>query len=314
MHSKEDSTPLYGIDSYFTKPEILKHISLVVNGLDEIKDEEVTFVDFACGKNEFAKLLPLKSLSFDFGSICEAYGGMVKDWFTVKDLPSKVIIGLNPPFGYQGCLARRFVNHALSFKPLLLLLILPSKNWNFVGYELIHQEILPSNSFYSPESGKQYKEIGSVFYIFRRCPISHMDIATSIPKSDIATVTRRWLATPHYPFIVLRRVGRNTTKQFYCQTESQICFIENGEVQYDKSWRDTLHSVQSDYFLKIYLRVMVTMEDLIQLCNNIYENPEENYDRKHPHVITTSYVHKMILQWETHIQERERADRSSHCN
>lgn len=40
-------------------------------------------------------------------------------------LPPNSIIGLNPPYGLRGELARQFIEHALRFQPRLLALIVP---------------------------------------------------------------------------------------------------------------------------------------------------------------------------------------------
>lgn len=103
-------------------------------------------------------------------------------------------------------------------------------------------------------------------------------------------ITRKWMPK-QFPYIALRRVGRNTTKQFYCAISSEIegcCYIEKGEVYYGVSWSSNKikHAVESDYFLKIYFKWELSMEDMIKLCNLIYTHPEEGYDRKQPHAIT----------------------------
>ena len=36
-------------------------------------------------------------------------------------------MGLNPPFGVRGALANQFINHALKFKPKLLVFIVPKE-------------------------------------------------------------------------------------------------------------------------------------------------------------------------------------------
>jgi hypothetical protein len=122
------------IDCYYTKLEILKYIAKKVK---PYINNDVTFVDFACGKNEFAPLLKCKYISFD---IVPYPGVTVQDWLTVDNLPNRLIIGLNPPFGYQGNLARQFILHALTFNPLYLFLILPNMKWTPNNYEAIYNE------------------------------------------------------------------------------------------------------------------------------------------------------------------------------
>ncbi|KAL2938737.1 Protein ENHANCED DOWNY MILDEW 2 [Bienertia sinuspersici] len=52
-----------------------------------------------------------------------------RDWFGVNptELPegSRLIMGLNPPFGYKAALANKFISKALQFQPKLLVLIVP---------------------------------------------------------------------------------------------------------------------------------------------------------------------------------------------
>ncbi|KAJ8750636.1 hypothetical protein K2173_015817 [Erythroxylum novogranatense] len=53
-----------------------------------------------------------------------------RDWMTVHpdELPtsgSRLIMGLNPPFGVQTVLENKFIDKALEFRPKLLILIVP---------------------------------------------------------------------------------------------------------------------------------------------------------------------------------------------
>ncbi|KHN47582.1 PHD finger-containing protein [Glycine soja] len=85
-----------------------------------------------------------------------------RDWMSVnaEELPngSQLIIGLNPPFGVKGSLANKFINKALTFKPKLLILIVPKVTKRLdrkkEGYDLIWEddEMLSGKSFYLPGS------------------------------------------------------------------------------------------------------------------------------------------------------------------
>jgi hypothetical protein len=99
----------------------------------------------------------------------------------------------------------------------------------------------------------------------------------------------------------MRRVGRNTTKQFYCVVDKEnCCFFENGRVKLGVTWKDknNKHAVETDYFLKLYFHSKKTLEELIGLCEMIYRNPEFGYERKQPHAITNGYVKNMISKWQ----------------
>lgn len=40
-------------------------------------------------------------------------------------------MGLNPPFGFNGSLANKFISKALEFRPKILILIVPSQTERF---------------------------------------------------------------------------------------------------------------------------------------------------------------------------------------
>jgi hypothetical protein len=144
----------------------LKEIAELVRPL---LHQDITFVDFACGKNDFAPLLGCSFQSFD---ILPAPQSTTQDWFTVNELPDNIAIGLNPPFGYQGSLAKEFIQHALKFQPIYLFLILPNMRWSPPGYEEILSRELPEDAFYDPDTNKTFKEICTSFKIFKRSNIN----------------------------------------------------------------------------------------------------------------------------------------------
>jgi hypothetical protein len=241
-----------GIERYFTKINVLKGISEIVKPF--LKG--LTFVDFSCGKNDFAPLLGCPYIAYD---ICPAPDAQECDWFKVTDLPGSIAIGLNPPFGYQGQLARKFMEHALQFEPVYMFLILPNMRWKPPNYEEIYTKELPDDSFYDPNNGKTFREISTTFRIFKRS-MTTKSVDDPLPsKEDIpgVLITRKFMPK-RYPFVILRRVGRNTTKQFYCVTgsgDNDCNYISNGKVSQGITWRKSHndHAVKSEYFLKVYL-------------------------------------------------------------
>lgn len=189
------------------------------------------------------------------------------------------------------------MQHAITFKPKYLFFILPNGNWNFVGYEIVQSKQLEPDSFYDPLSGKKYREIFTTFYVLRRAvSLIQNHIESRLPKTPGITVTRKWPPNTK-TFVVIRRVGRNTTKQFYCvwgKVPSQCTYLYNGRMEDGAEFQ---HAVETDYFLKVCFQEDKTKEEMILLCDNIRSNPEPGYDRKNPHAITNSYVWKMIAEW-----------------
>lgn len=76
------------------------------------------------------------------------------------ELPSgsQLIMGLNPPFGVKAALANKFIDKALSFKPKLVILIVPKEtkrlNQKKTPYDLVWEDsnCLAGKSFYLPGS------------------------------------------------------------------------------------------------------------------------------------------------------------------
>nr|GMD56112.1 protein ENHANCED DOWNY MILDEW 2 isoform X1 [Ipomoea batatas] len=143
----------------------------IVNMLHWYVGDGDTVVDFCCGSNDFSRLMKEKldemgkNCSFKNFDILQAKDGFCfekRDWLTVqsKELPpgSKLIMGLNPPFGVKAALANKFINKALEFKPKLLILIVPRETQRLDNkknpYDLIweNDELLCGKAFYLPGS------------------------------------------------------------------------------------------------------------------------------------------------------------------
>ncbi|GAB2242665.1 hypothetical protein Droror1_Dr00019440 [Drosera rotundifolia] len=154
---------------HFTKLEKLQEI---VNRLHNYVQEGDTIVDFCCGANDFSWLMKEKLentgktcsfKNFDLFRPRNDFSFEERDWFTVglDELPdgSHLIMGLNPPFGVKASLAKKFINKALSFKPKLIILIVPRDaerldRKHFLPYDLVWEgeALLSKKSFYLPGS------------------------------------------------------------------------------------------------------------------------------------------------------------------
>ncbi|KAK2405930.1 protein ENHANCED DOWNY MILDEW [Trifolium repens] len=162
---------------HFTKVDKLKEI---VERLHWYVQSGDTILDFCCGANDFSCLMKSKLdqtgkfCSFKNYDLIQAkndFNFEKRDWMSVQpeELPngSQLIIGLNPPFGVNGSLANKFINKALTFKPKLLILIVPKVTKRLDrkkggGYDLIweDEEICSGKSFYLPGSvDTQHKQL-----------------------------------------------------------------------------------------------------------------------------------------------------------
>ncbi|CAL5001354.1 unnamed protein product [Urochloa decumbens] len=153
---------------HFTKVDKLQ---LIVDKLQYYIQSGDTVVDFCCGSNDFSLLLKEKLeasgkncfyKNFDLIQPKNDFSFERRDWMTVQpdELPTgcRLIMGLNPPFGFKASLANQFINKALTFKPKLIILIVPKEterlDKKYPPYELIWQDSqqLLGKSFYLPGS------------------------------------------------------------------------------------------------------------------------------------------------------------------
>lgn len=113
--------------------------------------EALDRIDRRCSFKNYDLIHPKNDFSFE-----------KRDWMTVGlgELPegSKLIMGLNPPFGVRASLANQFINKALTFRPKLLVLIVPEEterlDKKIYPYDLIWEDdqLLSGKSFYLPGS------------------------------------------------------------------------------------------------------------------------------------------------------------------
>ncbi|KAK6947009.1 hypothetical protein RJ641_000482 [Dillenia turbinata] len=155
---------------HFTKVNKLEEI---VERLHWYVEEGDMVVDFCCGANDFSCLMKKKLdatgkkcsyKNYDIVQPKNDFNFEKRDWMTVrpKELPpgSKLIMGLNPPFGVNAALANKFIDKALEFSPKLIILIVPPETQRLDDkkkrqrYDLIwvDDQKLSGKSFYLPGS------------------------------------------------------------------------------------------------------------------------------------------------------------------
>lgn len=145
-------------DEYFTKPEIskilFKKTCEIISKYENLT--KFTWLEPSVGDGCFFEILPKKKIGID---INETKFNTIKSDFLKYELPKipLIIIG-NPPFGHRGVLALEFIKHAQNadFIAFILPMFFQSLGKGSIRYRvpnlnLIYEQTLPQNSFYTPD-------------------------------------------------------------------------------------------------------------------------------------------------------------------
>jgi len=170
-----------GKEDYYTKPEVLEGIAKVVNKLVP----EGRYFDFSAGDGRFAELLSADARQIDLHPRSPRV--LERDFLTYPP-ESADVIGLNPPFGKQGTLAKRFVRRAEAWKARFMVLILPRLRGTFWvdDYRVVVSRPLPRNAFFRPSRPGRSVHVPTTLWVLER--------ADAVAK--ISTYVRPDMATP----------------------------------------------------------------------------------------------------------------------
>jgi hypothetical protein len=171
---KENSENL--LDQYFTKKELAE--TLFNKAKEVISKYENNLQDYfwlepSVGEGCFFDLLPENQR---YGiDISPLRNDIIKSDYLEYKLPDKklIVIG-NPPFGHRGVMALNFINHShhAEYVCFILPMFFESKGKGSIkyrvrGFNLVHSEHLPKNSFYVPKTNKAV-DVKCVFQIWSK--------------------------------------------------------------------------------------------------------------------------------------------------
>ena len=161
------------LDEYFTKPEISQQLfektKKIISEYEDIN--KYTWLEPSVGEGCFFRWLPRKKIGIDINPT--KYNTIQTDYLNYS-LPQKplIVIG-NPPFGHRGVLALEFINHSIQadFVAFILPMFFQSVGKGSIRYRvknfnLLYEQILPSNSFYTSDGGE--KDVKCCFQIWSR--------------------------------------------------------------------------------------------------------------------------------------------------
>lgn len=155
------------LDQYYTKPEIAKILSLKMKDLYE----DCSFIEPSAGLGAFSNNFE-DIVSFD---IDPKFDGCIERDFlslTELDVPAGIVFVGNPPFGFGGQLALKFLNHCAKLECKAIGFILP-RTFQKMFFQnnidnclhLAYEELLPKKSFVL--DGEEY-DVPCVFQIWGR--------------------------------------------------------------------------------------------------------------------------------------------------
>jgi hypothetical protein len=190
-----------GLDQFFTEPKIAKYC--FDSFIDFLEKERVdiskyTFVEPSAGDGSFYKLLPKeRRIGLDIAPLCsEIKQTDFLSWSPSNKKNKFIFIG-NPPFGYRAWTALAFMNHAAKFGEYIGF-ILPmafqsdargSAKHRVKGMELVHSEIIDSDSFFEPNGKK--RKVNALWQIWKKGKNVVLPKATCKEWVDIFTVDLR---------------------------------------------------------------------------------------------------------------------------
>jgi len=165
------------LDQYFTKETVA--LDLFKKTCEIISKYEGNIDDFhwiepSAGNGIFFNLLPKnKRTGLDIKPLNTEIKQANYLEYILPENNKNIVIG-NPPFGHRGVMALKFINH--SKKADYVCFILPmffeskgkgSIKYRVNGFNLIHSERLPKNSFYTPSDNKSV-DVKCVFQIWSK--------------------------------------------------------------------------------------------------------------------------------------------------
>ena len=189
-------------DQYYTKESIALRLS---NKIKELFGEDCSYIEPSAGLGAFSKNFE-DILSFDIAPKFEGCNN--QDFLKLMDVPSKCIFVGNPPFGFSGNLALKFINHCAALKAKAICFILPRtfekiffQNKINLNYKLIYNEHVEKNAFIL--DGKDYN-VPCVFQIWE-----HSDTQ----RSKVSCGNNNWFVLDNdNPDFCVRRVGGKAGK------------------------------------------------------------------------------------------------------
>lgn len=151
-------------DAFYTTPKFLAHtVSILTHLADEHGVSVRHALDFSAGDGTWGQMVnnewpaaAVTSVDIEPRPNAENHQQVVTEGDFLSMTPTGVfdLVGINPPFGTKGVLAKQFVTHASRFRPTVIALIIPGFRGSFKveDYDVVHRERMSGREFFDPES------------------------------------------------------------------------------------------------------------------------------------------------------------------
>ena len=189
----------FELDQFYTKPETAKYCFNSMMGFlkkRKVKLDNYIFLEPSAGRGDFLTLFPKQKLGMDVDP--KGKGIIQRDFLTWRHSKKKKYICLgNPPFGYRGWLAIKFLNHSAVFADYAGF-ILPmsfqsevkgSPKLRIRGMKLAYSEKLPGGIFENA-LGKTMK-LNTLWQIWEKGEFKKEKLKDLFDYVDIFTVDNR---------------------------------------------------------------------------------------------------------------------------
>ena len=180
-----------GREDYYTRIHVLKEIADLVDTL--VPRSARRYFDFSAGDGQFANLLLERSFTIAgqvdlFPRCCDV---LQQDFLQTSPRDDVDIIGLNPPFGKQGVLAKQFVRQAEVWQASYIVLILPARlrgTFWIHEYDVLHSQPISRNAFFRPSRPNVSIHVPTTLWILQRRIGSVAKLATFV-RPNLQTPT-----------------------------------------------------------------------------------------------------------------------------
>ena len=250
-------------DDYYTHGDLLRRI---VNDMDQcIPNHTRRYFDFSAGDGRFAEMLANRSFTIAGQvDLFPQHASVSKeDFLSMEPKVNIDVIGLNPPFGKQGTLAKQFVRCAEQWNATFMVLILPARlrgTFWIHQYRVVHTYAIPPKSFFRPRNNHKRLTVPTSLWILEKRVDAIAKLATYV-RPDVRTPegvtmlprTRPWNAAVN---LAIRLMGARAGKDILFLQGTRWRVMRNGvlcdtgyDTPFETGWCLSVRPCGADFVL-----------------------------------------------------------------